>query len=390
MSDKAMNRFFVFASPMVLLMFAAAAGCGGHGTASLHDAATDGITDARSADGASFDVRDGASDTESADVPSFDVRDGAGDTGSTGAPIFDARDGATNTGSADVPSVGASDGATDQGSADAPSPAGATDASDFDGASDSARNDDAPAADGPDVSPTSDSGPAILSVTVIAGQNQLTLDACNVTPAVLADIPAGTYTIQLAASTLSKGFVSGTPQLPAVDSYVLVNLPLGANDPQQDRRFFMLNGVGTTANVTLTTTGTIGLMFLDSDSGSNNGTATVTLTPGGYSTTVDAVANVLRWQEGCQSTPATLVVGSGAHRATLVTSTLSAGPGSHDDYVLLRLPSEQPTDDHRFVVLNGVGASYDFTPYNSQTVRAWFISASSGASGQATVEVSDL
>jgi hypothetical protein len=41
-------------------------------------------------------------------------------------------------------------------------------------------------------------------------------------------------------------------------------------------------------------------------------------------------------------------------------------------------------------MLNGVGASYDFTPYNSQTVRAWFISASSGTSGQATVEVSDL
>jgi hypothetical protein len=252
-------------------------------------------------------------------------------------------------------------------------------------------NDDATAADGlADGAPTSDSGPAILSVTVIAGQNQLSLDTCNVAPAVLADIPAGTYTIQLAASTLSKGSVSGTPQLPAVDSYVLVNLPLGANDPQQDRRFFMLNGVGATANVTLTTTGTIGLMFLDSDSGSNNGTATVTLTPGGYSTTVDAVTNVLRWLEGCQSTPATLVVTSGAHRATLVTSTLSAGPGSHDDYVLLRLPSEKPTDDHRFVVLNGVGASYDFTPYNSQTVRAWFISAGSGTSGQATVEVSDL
>ena len=384
-----MNRFFVFASPMVLLMFAAAAGCGGHGTASLHDAATDGITDTRSADGPSFDVRDGAIDTGSAGVPSFDVRDGAGDTGSTGAPIFDARDEATDTGSSDVPSVSASDGATDQGSADAPSPAGATDASDFDGATDSAMNDDATAADGlPDVSPTSDSGPAILSV--IAGQNQLSLDTCNVAPAVLADIPAGTYTIQLAASTLSKGSVSGTPELPAVDSYVLVNLPLGANDPQQDRRFFMLNGVGATANVTLTTTGTIGLMFLDSDSGSNNGTATVTLTPGGYSTTVDAVTNVLRWQEGCQSTPATLVVTSGAHRATLATSTLSAGPGSHDDYVLLRLPSEKPTDDHRFVMLNGVGASYDFTPYNSQTVRAWFISAGSGTSGQATVEVSDL
>jgi hypothetical protein len=304
-------------------------------------------------------------------------------------PIFDARDGATNTGSADVPSVGASDGATDKGSADAPSPAGAADASDVDGATDSAMNDDATAADGlPDASPTSDSGPAILSV--IAGQNQLSLDTCNVTPAVLADIPAGTYTIQLAASTLSKGSVSGTPELPAVDSYVLVNLPLGANDLQHDRRFFMLNGVGATANVTLTTTGTIGLMFLDSDSGSNNGAATVTLTPGGYSTTVDAVTNVLRWQEGCQSTPATLVVTSGAHRATLATSTLSAGPGSHDDYVLLRLPSEKPTDDHRFVVLNGVGASYDFTPYNSQTVRAWFISASSGTSGQATVEVSDL
>jgi hypothetical protein len=183
---------------------------------------------------------------------------------------------------------------------------------------------------------------------------------------------------------------TGSADVPSVGASDGATDQSSANDPQQDRRLFMLNGVGATANVTLTTTGTIGLMFLDSDSGSNNGAATVTLTPGGYSTTVDAVTNVLRWQEGCQSTPATLVVTSGDHRATLATSTLSAGPASHDDYVLLRLPSEQPTDDHRFVVLNGVGASYDFTPYNSQIVRAWFISASSGTSGQATVEVSDL
>jgi len=356
-------------------MFAAAAGCGGHNGASVHDAATDG-----------------AANTVTTDAPS--THD-ASNTGTTDAP---STHDAANTVTTDAPSA---DGPTNIGTTDAPSTYDAsstvtTDAPSTEGPTDSAMNDDATEADGlPDVATTGDGGPddsspAIPSITVIAGQNQLTLDTCNVTQALLADIPAGSYTIQLAASTLSKGSVSGTPQLPAVDNYVLVNLPLSADDPQHDRRFFMLNGVGATADVTLTTTGTIGLMFLDSDVGANNGQATITLTPGGYSATVDAVTNVLRWQEGCQSTPAALVVTSGAHRATLVASTLSAGPGSRDDYVLLRVPSEQPTDDHRFVVLNGVGASDDFTPYNSQTVRAWFVSASSGASGQATVEVSDL
>jgi hypothetical protein len=131
-------------------------------------------------------------------------------------------------------------------------------------------------------------------------------------------------------------------------------------------------------------------MFIDSDAGANAGEGTVTLTPGGYSTTVRAATNVLRWQEGCVSTPAELVVTDRRHRATLVDSTLSAGPGSRDDFVILRLPSEKPMDDHRYVILNGVGASHDFTPFESETVRAWFIGATGGGTGKATISVSDL
>jgi hypothetical protein len=248
-----------------------------------------------------------------------------------------------------------------------------------------------------DAAPDGPSGPdaAIPPVTFVvdATLNFIALDACGVTPALFTDVPAGSYTIDLAASTLSKGGVSGTdPNMPtpSVDSYVIVNLPLPLGDPQSADRFFMLNGIGASAAFNLPIMGSVGMMFIDSDTASNSGQATVTLQPGDESATIDAVANVIPWQTICASTPVQQVVSGQPHRVTLVASTLSAEPGSQDDYVLLRIPDETPTNDHRFVMLNGVGASYDFTPFNSQTIRAWFIAASGGATGQATLSVSNL
>jgi hypothetical protein len=240
-----------------------------------------------------------------------------------------------------------------------------------------------------------DGDAAVPPVTFIvdATMNFIALDACGVTPALFAAVPAGSYTIDLVASTLSKGGVSGTdPNMPtpSVDNYVIVNLPLPIGDPQSADRFFMLNGIGASAAFSLPLMGSAGVMFIDSDTAANTGQATVTLEPGDASATVDAVANVIPWQTGCMSTPVQQVVSGQPHRITLVSSTLSAEPGSEDDYVLVRIPDETPANDHRFIMLNGIGASYDFTPFNSQTVRAWFIAASGGATGQATLSVSNL
>jgi hypothetical protein len=240
---------------------------------------------------------------------------------------------------------------------------------------------DAPAPDA--TPPVGDAGATRLTVTVAA--NELALDSCQVTPAELLNVPAGTYQIQLVSSTLSKGDVATTPPVPSVDNYVLVHLPLPAGDPQQDHRFFLLNGIGARDSFDLPAVGTIQVMFIDSDQVGNSGSATVSLTPGAYTTTVDAVANVLRWQEGCGATPATTDVGAVAQTIALLSSTLSSGPGSEDDFVIVRLPSDVPQDDHRYVSLNGVGASYAFFPASSGTLRAWFISATRAGSGQAIV-----
>jgi hypothetical protein len=58
--------------------------------------------------------------------------------------------------------------------------------------------------------------------------------------------------------------------------------------------------------------------------------------------------------------------------------------------VLLRLPSERPMDPFRYVILNGVGTTLDFTPYLSGSLRAWFVTQSAGATGKATVVITDL
>jgi hypothetical protein len=232
--------------------------------------------------------------------------------------------------------------------------------------------------------------PSMFTIAVNAAANAVTLDGCGVTPGVLANVPAGTYSLTLTASTLTKGGVSGpTPPPPSIDNYVIVHVPLAAGDAHEDHRFFMLNGVGASATVTLAAMGTIQVMFVDSDTADNAGTATVTLSPGGMTATVSATANLISYDTACHSMPAMQVVPDGNWRLTLLDSTFSSGAGAHDDFVLVRTPSEQPTQDDRYVILNGVGATHNFTPFNSQTVRLWYIGASAGT-GLAHVQVTRL
>jgi hypothetical protein len=227
-------------------------------------------------------------------------------------------------------------------------------------------------------------------VTVDATKNFVTLGGCGFQPAAV-DVGAGTFTVSLSASTLSKGGVSGTtPPTPSVDNYVIIHAPLGAGDAHEDHRFFMLNGIGASVMVTLGAPGSLQAMFIDSDTASNNGMGTVTITPGGATATVSASTNVLAYDALCHSNPAMTRVGaSGMYRLTLLDSTLSSGAGAHDDFVLVRTPSEQPMQDDRYVILNGVGATHDFAPFNSQTVKMWYIGASAGT-GVAHVRVGTL
>jgi hypothetical protein len=239
----------------------------------------------------------------------------------------------------------------------------------------------------------SDSGPPLpVMLTVDAAHNAIVLDRCTgLTPAAFVDVAVGAHTIALTASTLSKGSVSDAKDnpLPSFDDYVIVHLPLAAGD-DASRRLFMLNGIGDMTSFTLSAPGTVQLMFIDSDVTYNGGIGTVMLDATAPGTTVDGLANALAWKTGCASTPATLTISERPHRATLVDSTLSASGGSKDDFVLLRLPSERPMDPSRFVILNGVGANIDFTPHLDDSLRAWFITSAAGASGRATVVVTDL
>ncbi|HVU53034.1 MAG TPA: hypothetical protein VHL80_20265 [Polyangia bacterium] len=225
-------------------------------------------------------------------------------------------------------------------------------------------------------------------VTVDAASNHVTLDGCGFSPAQIASVPAGTYTVSLTASTLTKGGVSG-PGSPSTDNYVIVHVPFAAGDPNEDHRFFMLNGVGASASITLSQAMTIDAMFIDSDVASNSGTATVTVTPGNMTMTVSGTTNDLAYDANCHSTPAMQVVTGGMFRVTLLDSSFSSGGGAHDDFILVRTPDEQQVDDHRYVILNGDGASQDFTPFNSQTVRLWYIGAGAGT-GVAHVQIAPL
>jgi hypothetical protein len=245
--------------------------------------------------------------------------------------------------------------------------------------------------DGPMDAPSEEVPAPPVTLTVDALQHTIVLDRCTgFTPATLVDVAAGAHTIALTASTLSKGSVSaGNDQLTSYDDYVIVNVPLPAAD-QSSRRFFMLNGINGLANFTLPALGTLRVMFIDGDAQFNAGQGTVRLDGTGASATVDATANVLPWNAGCLAIAQSINVSDRPHRATLTESTLSTGGGSKDDLVLLRLPSERPMDPMRFVILNGVGATVDFTPYMATSLRGWFIAASAGATGRATVTITDL
>jgi hypothetical protein len=244
-----------------------------------------------------------------------------------------------------------------------------------------------PGTNNPDAGALGPGGGAI-TVAVNAATNAVTLSGCGFSPAQLPNVPAGRYTIALTASALTKGGVAGPRPAPAsADNYVIVYVPLPPGDPNENHRFFMLNGVGANAAITLPSPATIQVMFVDSDTASNSGTGTVTLSPGGMTATVDAVANDLAYDTNCHSMPATQVVVGGTFNVKLLDSAFSSGGGAHDDFVLVRTPSEQPMDDHRYVILNGDGASQTFTPYNSQTVRLWYIGAGPGT-GIAHVSIS--
>ncbi len=375
----------------VLVLFAAV-GCGGN-----NNPVGDGSSDAP-------DARpETAGDTPSGqetgtEVSPVDALEAGSDSGET---RIDAGDGGTPNDATDATTDDATDGmpndSTDATTDDATDgmPAGSTDAT-TDDATDGPMMDASPeAVDAPPVTDavSEDAPPPTVMLTVEAARHSIVLERCtNLLPATFPDVAAGAHTITLTASNLSKGTVSDDDdnELPSFDDFVIVHVPVAAGAPAS-RRLFSLNGVGATANFSLSTVGTVRLMFIDSDASYNEGQATVTLDATGPTATVNATANALPWNSGCSSTPASVGINEDrGHRVTLVASTLSVGGGSQDDYVLLRLPSEQPRYPFRYVILNGVGASVDFTPYLDDSVRAWFITPTAGATGQATLVVTDL
>ena len=235
-------------------------------------------------------------------------------------------------------------------------------------------------------------GKASLSLNLSAPASTLALDACGSTPAVIPDVPAGSYELELTASNLSKGTVSdeNDQEFPSFDDYVIVNLPLPAGDPNEQQRFFMFHGVSDSARITLPASGSIKLYFIDSDAVNNSGQATVKLKPAGTQATVDATTNVIAWRTTCAgSTPAAISLSKAAQRVTLVSSTFSSATQAQDPFVLVRLNNEMQVNDHRFIILNGIGASYTFTPYANSTLRAWFISANGGGTGAAQLKIEE-
>jgi hypothetical protein len=218
-------------------------------------------------------------------------------------------------------------------------------------------------------------------LTVSGSSNVLVLQSCGAAPATQ-NLSAGTFTISLSASTLSKGTVANG-QATSNDPYVLVH----ANDSNTSHRFFMLNGVGSSASFTLSSGGAVQVMFVDSDPSGNSGTATVDIQPGGFQLTVDATANVMAWKTACNSSPASRDFDAGSYTYTLASSTLSAG-GPKDDNVLVRTPSEDPDGTDRYVVLDGVGNSKSVSfAASSGTLYAWALGVSAPPSGQAVVNI---
>ncbi len=232
----------------------------------------------------------------------------------------------------------------------------------------------------------------VVDLTVSAPASALAVDGCGATPAVIADVSPGVYDIELTESSLSKGNVSDDDdnESPSFDDYVIVNLPLPAGDPNEDMRFFMLHGVGDTVSVTLPEAGPINVYFIDGDNEFNSGTATVSLKGGDAvkQVTVDATANVIAWKSLCRGTaPATVTTSNSTQRVTLMSSTFASVAGATDNFVLLRVPNEMQVNDHRFTILNGIGSTFEYTPYAGSMLRAWLISASGGGRGSAQLKV---
>jgi hypothetical protein len=70
------------------------------------------------------------------------------------------------------------------------------------------------------------------------------------------------------------------------------------------------------------------------------------------------------------------------HEVKLVESTLPPGAS-----VLVRIPSIVADDDHRYVLLSDMGASWSFDRTEDTSLRAWVLGA--GGSGAATLAISD-
>ncbi|MFZ5892806.1 MAG: hypothetical protein ACOY0T_17230 [Myxococcota bacterium] len=242
---------------------------------------------------------------------------------------------------------------------------------------------------------SSSSNKRTVSLTVSAPSSTLVPEACGAVAAGFANVAAGTYDIELSASTLSKGTVSDDNNnlSPSFDNYVLVNLPLPAGADNEDLRFFMLHGVGDKVSVELPEAGPINLYFIDGDKDFNTGQATVSLTSGAQvqQAVVDAAANVIAWKTGCKtSAPATAAITDAPQRVTLMESTFSSATQMSDPFVLLRLSNEMQANDNRFTMLNGIGSSVEFTPYEGDTLRAWLLSSKNPGSGAAQLTISEL
>lgn len=326
-------------------------------------------------------------------------------TGGAGLPPMDAGAGGLGTGgsvtrggSGGVGEGGTGEGGTDEGGAPAGGQVstGGTDGGVANGGADA--NGGGGSANGGSANGgsanggTGAGGKASLNLNLSAPASTLALDACGSTPAIIPDVPAGAYDLELTASNLSKGTVSdeNDQEFPSFDDYVIVNLPLPPGDANEKQRFFMLHGVSDSVSITLPVAGSIKLYFIDGDAVNNSGQATVTLKPTGTQATVDATANVIAWRSACTgSAPATISLSNATQRVTLVSSTFSSATQAQDPFVLLRLNNEMQVNDHRFTILNGIGATYTFTPYANSTLRAWFISANGGGTGAAQLKIEE-
>ncbi len=233
----------------------------------------------------------------------------------------------------------------------------------------------------PDLTPPDQAlPPDAFAVSLSVGAAQvLGWKTCASTPAESPPLGAGTYSVTLTASSLSKGTHK--------DDYLLIGLPVAPGSADERFRFVVLNGVGATQAFTLASPGVVRAWFLDSDHSNNTGTGTATVAPGAHALTVAGNSNVIAWLQDCKTSPAEVEVPAGTHRLTLKASTYASAPGLSDAYVVIRLPLEGD-ESNKFISLNGVGDSKVVTLPAFGLVRAWLLAESTGSqSGQVTITV---